>query len=138
MVPLRWQLMDQFDVVVLGTGAAGLVAAISAAEHGASVGLFERSELVGGTTAMSGGVVWMPGNHHMAAAGLSDDRDDALAYLQSWSLGYLDPVVASTFVDEGPAAVRWVEEHTPCRFFIVDGYPDYHPTHPGGRPGGGS
>ena len=71
--------MDQFDVIVLGTGAAGLVAAIAAAEQGASVGLFERSDFVGGTTAMSGGVVWMPNNHHMRAARLDDSRDAALA-----------------------------------------------------------
>ena len=129
--------MDQFDVIVLGTGAAGLVAAIAAAERGASVGLFERSDLVGGTTAMSGGVVWMPNNHHMRAANLHDSRDDALTYLQALSLGHLDPIVAEAFVDEGPAAVEWVEQSTPCRFFIVDGYPDYHPEHPGGRPGGG-
>jgi succinate dehydrogenase/fumarate reductase flavoprotein subunit len=129
--------MDEFDVIVLGTGAAGLVAAVSAAERGARVGLFERSDLVGGTTAMSGGVIWMPNNHHMADLGLADTRDDALAYLHSLSLGYLDPTVAEAFVDEGPKAVQWVEEHTPCRFFVVDGYPDYHPDHPGGRPGGG-
>ena len=129
--------MDEFDVVVLGTGAAGLVAAISAAERGARVGLFERSDLVGGTTAMSGGVIWMPNNHHMADVGLTDSRDDALAYLHSLSLGYLDPIVAEAFVDEGPEAVRWLEEHTACRFFVVDGYPDYHPDHLGGRPGGG-
>jgi succinate dehydrogenase/fumarate reductase flavoprotein subunit len=129
--------MEQYDVVVLGTGAAGLVAAITAAQRGATVGLFERSDLVGGTSAMSGGVVWMPDNHHMTELGLTDSREDALAYLQSLALGHLDPVVAEAFVDEGPAAVRWVEEHTPCRFFVVDGYPDYHPEHLGGRPGGG-
>jgi 3-oxosteroid 1-dehydrogenase len=60
--------VDQFDVIVLGTGAAGLVAAISAADQGASVGLYERSDLVGGTSAMSGGAIWMPNNHHMRAA----------------------------------------------------------------------
>jgi 3-oxosteroid 1-dehydrogenase len=125
------------DVIVLGTGAAGLVAAIAAADRGASVALFEKSDLVGGTTAMSGGVVWMPNNHHMADAGLVDSRDDALAYLESLSLGYLDPDVAAAFVDEGPVAVKWVEDNTPCKFFVVDGYPDYHPEHPGGRGVGG-
>ena len=130
-------MSDSFDVVVLGTGAAGLVAAVSAAEHGASVGLFERSDLIGGTSAMSGGVLWVPNNHHMAEVGATDSREDALAYLESLSLGYLDPVVAGAFIDEGPDAVAWVEANTPCRFFVVDGYPDYHPEHPGGRPGGG-
>ncbi len=126
-----------FDVIVLGTGAAGLVAALAAAESGASVALLEKSDLVGGTTAMSGGVVWMPNNHHMADVGATDSREDALAYLHSLSLGRLDPVLAEAFVDSGPTALRWVEEHTPCRFFVVEGYPDYHPEHPGGKPGGG-
>jgi 3-oxosteroid 1-dehydrogenase len=129
--------MGDYDVVVLGTGAAGLVAALSAAEGGARVGLFERSDWVGGTSAMSGGVIWMPNNHHMLEAGIADSPEDALAYLHSLSLGYLDPEVAAAFVDEGPTAVRWIEDHTPCRFFVVDGYPDYHPEHPGGKPGGG-
>jgi 3-oxosteroid 1-dehydrogenase len=125
------------DVIVLGTGAAGLVAAVTGAEGGASVGLFEKSDLVGGTSAMSGGVVWMPNNHHMASVGASDSAEEALAYLESLSLGHLDPVVARAFVEVGPQAVQWVEDHTPCRFFVVPGYPDYHPEHPGGKPGGG-
>ncbi len=126
-----------FDVVVLGTGAAGLVAALVAADAGARVGLFEKSDLVGGTTSMSGGVVWMPNNHHMREAGLADSRDDALAYLHALSPGLLDSDLAASFVDNGPQALRWLEEHTPCRFFVIDGYPDYHPEHPGGKPGGG-
>ena len=55
---------SEFDVVVLGTGAAGLTAALAAADSGASVGIFEKSAFLGGTTAMSGGVIWMPNNHH--------------------------------------------------------------------------
>ncbi len=126
-----------FDVIVLGTGAAGLVAAVAAAVSGASVALLEKSDLVGGTSAMSGGVVWMPNNHHMTAAGIADSREEALTYLNALSHGRLDPVLAEALVDNGPNAIRWVEEHTPCRFFVIDGYPDYHPEHPGGKPGGG-
>ena len=128
---------DEFDVVVLGTGAAGMVAAAAAADEGARVGLFEKSDLVGGTTAMSGGIVWMPNNHHQEAAGVVDSRQMALDYLESLSLGQIDSDMAAAFVDQGPSAVRWLEEHTPCRFHLVDGYPDYHPEHPGGLPGGG-
>jgi succinate dehydrogenase/fumarate reductase flavoprotein subunit len=128
---------DAFDVVVLGTGAAGLVAAATAAHEGASVGLFEKSDMVGGTTAMSGGIIWMPNNHLQEAAGVVDSRQMALEYLDSLSLGQIDSDMAAAFVDQGPEAVRWVEEHTPCQFHIVEGYPDYHPEHPGGLPGGG-
>lgn len=128
---------EHFDVVVLGTGAAGMTAAAAAADEGARVGLFEKSDLVGGTTSMSGGIIWMPNNHLQEQAGIEDSRDAALAYLESLSLGQIDSDMAATFVDEGPEAIRWVEENTPCAFHIVDGYPDYHPEHPGGMPGGG-
>ncbi len=125
---------ERYDVVVLGSGAAGLTAAVTAADAGASVGLFEKADLIGGTAAMSGGIIWMPNNHHQAAAGVEDSRQDALAYLESLSLGQIDSDMAATFVDEGPQMLRWVEENTPCAFHLVDGYPDYHPEHPGGLP----
>ena len=128
---------SSYDVVVLGTGAAGLVAALAAHEQGASVGLFEKGDVVGGTTALSGGIVWIPNNAHAAAAGLADSREDALAYLDSLSLGMIDPDLAATLVDTGPDVVRWLEATTPLRFEVVRGYPDYHPEHPGGKPGGG-
>ena len=62
--------MDEFDVVVLGTGAAGMTAAIRAAAEGASVGLFEKSDMVGGTAAWSGGMAWIPNNPHQAEQGI--------------------------------------------------------------------
>ena len=61
--------MERFDVVVLGTGAAGMTAAIAAHEGGATVGVFEKADLVGGTTAWSGGQVWIPNNPHMGEVG---------------------------------------------------------------------
>jgi 3-oxosteroid 1-dehydrogenase len=128
---------DTYDVVVLGTGAAGLIAAASAAAEGASVGLFEKTELIGGTSSMSGGVVWIPNNHHQREAGLNDSRADALAYLDALSLGQIDSDLAATLIDNGPAMLQWLEENTPCRFAIIDGYSDYHPEHPGGKPEGG-
>jgi succinate dehydrogenase/fumarate reductase flavoprotein subunit len=127
----------QFDVVVLGTGAAGLVAALAAAEGGASVGLFEKADYVGGTTAISGGGCWVPGNAQMAASGLADSRDDALRYLASLSFGQIRPGFAEAFVDDGPRVFDWLEAAAGLRMRIVSGYPDYHPERPGGKPGGG-
>ena len=127
----------EHDVVVLGTGAAGLIAAVAAHEHGATVGLYEKGDHVGGTTGLSGGIVWVPNNPHMAEAGLSDSRGDALAYLSALSHGYIQSDLAAALVDGGPEMVRFVEERTAMRFRIVPGYPDYHPEHPGGKPGGG-
>jgi len=126
-----------FDVVVLGTGAAGLVAAVAAAEHGASVGLFEKADRVGGTTAISGGGCWLPCNAQMAASGIADSRDDALRYLGSLSFGHIRPGFAEAFIDDGPRVFQWLQSAAGLRMKIVSGYPDYHPERPGGKPGGG-
>ena len=131
----RWDV--EADVVVLGTGASGLVAAIAAHDAGAKVVLLERAALVGGTTATSGGIAWVPNNPHQAQAGIEDSREKALEYLGSLSLGVMDMDLAAAFVDRGPEMLRHLEAHTPLRFHIATGYPDYHPEHPGGLPGGG-
>lgn len=129
--------VEEFDVVVLGTGVAGLSAALAAQAEGADVLVVEKADLVGGTSAISGGIVWMPNNHLQAEAGIEDSREAALAYLESLSLGQIDSDMAATFVDQGPQMLQWIEDNTPCSFHILEGYPDYHPEHPGGRPDGG-
>lgn len=125
------------DVAILGSGAAGLVAAIVAADAGASVAVFEKSELIGGTSAISGGIIWMPNNHLQEAAGIVDSRQAALDYFESLSLGQIDSDMAATFVDEGPEMLRYLDERTPCSFHLLPTYPDYHPEHPGGLAAGG-
>jgi 3-oxosteroid 1-dehydrogenase len=128
---------DTYDVIVLGTGAAGLTAALAAHDQGATVGLFEKSDQVGGTTAWSGGMVWVPVNPHQAELGIEDSREEVLTYLQSLSHDLIDEKLAAAYIDAGPPMVRWLEASTPVRFEIVEGFPDYHPEHPGGKPGGG-
>lgn len=129
--------MDSFDVVVLGTGAAALTAAIRAADEGASVGLFEKADAVGGTSAWSGGMVWIPMNPHMAELGIEDSRSEVMTYLDSLSNGLIDMDLAAAMVEAGPEVVSYLEEHTPVRFQIIKDFPDYHPEHPGAKPGGG-
>jgi 3-oxosteroid 1-dehydrogenase len=129
--------MKEYDVVVLGTGAAGLVAAMAAADQGATVGLFEKSDLVGGTTALSGGVVWLPANKRARAHGVVDDREKALAYLEALSNDTMESELVESFVDSVNPMVDWLDERTPLELKLVAGYPDYHPEHPGGLPGGG-
>jgi succinate dehydrogenase/fumarate reductase flavoprotein subunit len=131
-------VIDELDVIVLGSGAAALAAAVTAHGHGAvRVGVFEKADVVGGTSAMSGGMVWIPCNHHMAEHGLPDSRDDALRYLDSLSLDRIDPTLAAAYVDAGPEMVQWFEQHTPVTFEIVENFPDYHPERPGGSTRGG-
>jgi len=129
--------MDEFDVVVLGTGAAGLTAAIAAHEGGARVAVFEKADQVGGTTAWSGGQVWIPNNPHMADVGVADSRDNALRYIMSLSRGLLEPRLVEAFVDGGPEMIELLEAKTPVQFYAVPGMPDYHPEFPGGSVGGG-
>jgi succinate dehydrogenase/fumarate reductase flavoprotein subunit len=129
--------MERFDVVVLGTGAAGLCAALAAADAGARVGLFEKADKVGGTTALSSAVVWLPANRYAAEGGVADSREDGLAYLASLSHDLIIPELAEAFVDTVPELLDWLEISTPLRLRLVPGFPDYHPEHPGGKPNGG-
>src|ERR1700761_8651661 len=137
MVPSGRNVMESFDVVVLGTGAAGLTAAIRADAAGATVGLFEKLDRIGGTAAWSGGMAWIPGNPHMAAVGATDSREEALTYLASLSNDMIDSRAAQTFVGRGPEVVRWLEANTPVKFFSIAGFPDYHPENPGAKSRGG-
>ena len=70
-----------FDLVVVGSGAAGLAAALRAHDLGQSVVVLEAAERYGGSTAISGGVVWIPNNPQLPSHGIPDSREDALTYL---------------------------------------------------------
>jgi succinate dehydrogenase/fumarate reductase flavoprotein subunit len=119
------------DVIVVGSGGAGLSAALAARCAGAEVCVLEASGLFGGTTSMSGGVVWIPGNHLMADVGASDSREQALTYLEAMSLGRTERVLLETYVDEGPQVIRFLEKETPLALHALK-FPDYHPEFPGG------
>ncbi|WP_109524469.1 MULTISPECIES: FAD-dependent oxidoreductase [Nocardia] len=131
--PSTWD--DTVDVVVLGSGAAGLTAALSAAVNGAEVALFEKSATVGGTSAVSGGIAWIPAHRRSPDGELTAEA--ALSYLRAQAFGSMDDELVDTFVRTGAAMVDFVEEHSGVRFEIADGFPDYKPELPGGRPTGG-
>lgn len=124
-------------VIVLGTGGAGLTAAISAHDFGADVVLCEKADKVGGTTAWSGGMIWIPNNHLEAEQGIDDSREEALTYLMSMSHGLIEPRMAEAFIDAGPIMVRHLNENTPVDFRAIPDFPDYHAEFPGGKPNGG-
>ena len=122
------------DVVVLGSGGAGLTAALTAATNGASVEVYEKAATVGGTTAVSGGIVWIPAHRR------SPDElpvEDAMDYLRAQSLGFMDDDLMETFVRTGADMLDFVEAHSELQFEIAEGFPDYKPELPGGRPSGG-
>jgi 3-oxosteroid 1-dehydrogenase len=126
---------NEVDVVVLGTGGAGLTAALTAAVGGASVAVYEKSDTVGGTTAVSGGIVWIPAHHRSPDGELT--VGDAMRYLEAQSLGAMDTELVETFVRTGPEMLDFVEAHSELQFEIAEGFPDYKPELPGGRPSGG-
>ena len=96
----QWE--EETDVLVVGSGAAGCSAALAARTSGSEVLLLERTDKLGGTSAVSGGVPWIPNNHHMQEIGRSDSREQALTYLRRISLGKMDDVMIETFVDTAP------------------------------------
>ena len=122
------------DVLVAGGGAAGLTAALAAAAAGASVLLAERGDRLGGTTALSGGRVWIPGNH---LSGAEDPPDAAARYLDGIFSGRY-PQMISAFLRSAPEMARFVERHSPHRFAACPRYPDYDPGRPGATAGGRS
>jgi 3-oxosteroid 1-dehydrogenase len=130
-------MSGEYDLIVLGTGAAGLTAAIVAHDAGAKVAIVEKSDKVGGTSAWSGGQIWIPNHPHMAKIGRSDSREKALTYLDSLSHGLIDRSIAEAFVDAGPEMVSQLERTTPVLFYPLADFPDYHPEHPGGSREGG-
>lgn len=129
--------MSDCDVLVLGTGAGGLTAALAAHEAGARVRLLERGAFVGGTSAVSGGVIWVADNPRMRAAGLADSREEALAYFRSLDHGDLVDETLEAFVDKGPEALAFLESIDALKVALLHGYPDYYLDRPGAKPGGG-
>ncbi len=130
------QEQDQFDVIVLGAGAGGMTAAAVAAVHRMRVLLLEKAPVVGGTTAISGGMVWVPNNPKMQAAGRSDSRAAAETYLAGTVPGPADDPLRTAFLDHANAAIAFLEANTSVRLRPVPTYPDYYPDLPGATLGG--
>ena len=127
---------DLSDVIIIGAGASGLAAAIAAHDAGATVRIVEKNAQLGGTAAISGGVVWAPGNLHMQGVDLEADRREALAYFHSLS-DQLDDEVLGAFVAQAGEAIAYLESATPLSFASLRAYPDYYLDRPGARPQGG-
>jgi 3-oxosteroid 1-dehydrogenase len=119
------------DVVVVGAGGAGMTAALTAARQGLDTLLIEKSAYFGGSTARSGGGVWIPGNYALEAAGEADDLAESKRYLDSIVGDVVPKVRRDTYIDRGPEVMEFLREHTPVRFTWVPEYSDYLPEAPG-------
>ena len=120
-------------VVVIGSGSAALSAALVAADNGAEVLVLERSDKIGGSSAVSGGALWVPNNHVMLKAGHQDSWDDAVAYCTALVAGRTSADLVTTFLTTAPEVVRCFERMTPLRF-AVRSLPDYRQEQPGAKP----
>lgn len=119
------------DVLVVGSGAGGLSTAITAKKGGLDVLVIEKEEFFGGTTAFSGGVLWIPGNAHARKAGISDTREAAKIYLRNETGNFFSERAIDAFLDQGPRMLEFFERETEAKF-VLSGYPDYHPDVAGG------
>lgn len=135
---LFYMLEDEYDVVVVGSGAAGMSAAMAAADRGLKTVIVEKAAHFGGSTARSGGGVWIPNNAALRASGVQDSPEAARDYLHAIVGDAVPAERIDTYLERGPEALAFVFAHSPLKMTWVPGYSDYYPEAPGGRVGGRS
>ena len=126
------QSTREHDVVVVGSGAAGMTAALTAAHRGARVLVVEKAATFGGSTARSGGGVWIPNNDVLAAARVPDDPQRAEQYLAHVTGDEVPQQRRAALLEHGPAMLAFIRDSTPLQFHWIPGYSDYYPEAPGG------
>jgi 3-oxosteroid 1-dehydrogenase len=129
-------IASRTDLVVVGSGASGLMAALSASRNGASVVLLEKSKLFGGSSSLSGGQLWIPVNRLAKEAGIKDSHSAAENYLRRLTLGRVNPLLISAFVRNASTAFEFLVEETGMKPELREGLPDYHPEWEGSLKGG--
>jgi succinate dehydrogenase/fumarate reductase flavoprotein subunit len=133
---LETEFDEHYDLVVVGSGAAGLAAAITARLGGLKVLIIEKSSQYGGTSAVSGGAMWVPNNPKMRAAGMDDSLEAAYQYVEGLAGEHFKPELVRTFLEKGPEMVSYFEANTEMRFQHRDYSPDYQSDKPGAAMGG--
>ncbi|RQM34395.1 FAD-dependent oxidoreductase [Rhodococcus ruber] len=124
-----------YDVVVVGSGAGGLSAAVAAAHGGASVLVVEKANVCGGATAWSGGWMWTPRNLFAHADGVHEDRAQPRRYLEHRLADDFDAAKVDAFLDGAPEMVEFFERHTALQFVPGAAIADIHGDTPGAGTG---
>lgn len=122
---------NDWDLLVIGSGAGGLSTAITAKKQGLKVIVLEKDAVFGGTTAFSGGVLWIPNNPHAKKNGIQDSKQAAINYLKHETQNFYNAQAVDAFLDYGPKMIDFFEKETTVKF-IPTLYPDYHPDVSGG------
>ncbi|MER6353477.1 3-oxosteroid 1-dehydrogenase [Streptomyces sp. NPDC001634] len=130
--------LGTYDVIVIGSGAAGMTAALTAANQGLSCVVVEKAATFGGSAARSGAGIWIPNNPVILAAGVPDTPAKAAAYLAAVVGPDVSVERQQAFLGHGPEMISFVMAHSPLRFRWMEGYSDYYPELPGGLPNGRS
>lgn len=123
---------DEVDVLIVGSGAAAMTAAVVARKNHADVLVIEKSELYGGSSATSGGVVWIPATRQALAAGSDDTPEDGFNYIRALTAPEVPDSLIWAFVRNGPKMLDWMEENSEVKY-VTTHYCDYHPNLPGGK-----
>ncbi|WP_200174257.1 3-oxosteroid 1-dehydrogenase [Tomitella cavernea] len=129
---------QQYDIVIVGSGGAGMTAGLAAAKNGLRAVIIEKAENYGGSTARSGGGVWIPNNEVLRRDGVQDTPEAARTYLHSIIGDTVDPDRIDTYLERGPEMLSFVLANSPLELRWVTNYSDYYPEAPGGRAGGRS
>ncbi|WP_287002027.1 MULTISPECIES: 3-oxosteroid 1-dehydrogenase [Gordonia] len=129
---------ETYDVIVVGAGAAGLSAAITAAAQGLTTVIIEKSPYWGGSTSRSGGGVWIPNNSVLKRDGVDDTPERAREYVKAIIGEHAREDRIDAYIDRGPEALDFLMKHAPLDLEWVKNYSDYYPEAPGGRLGGRS
>lgn len=127
----------EVDLLVIGSGAGGMTAALAGAERGLDTLVVEKSGVYGGSTALSGGALWIPNSPILVREGRADDPGDVRKYLESIVGDSVPAERLDAYIEQGPAMMRFFEQNCPhLRFSWCEDYSDYHPENVGGRPKG--
>ena len=125
----------EFDVVVVGSGAGGMVAAIRAHDQGLSALVVEKTDKFGGTSAMSGGGIWVPNTPQSKKAGFKDSPEEAFEYVKAAAQGRVPESRIRAYLENALKLERWLDENTHLHYLVVPKYPDYYAWLPGAKSG---
>ena len=121
-----------FDIVIVGSGGGGLTAALFAKDAGLDVLVIEKTEFYGGSTALSGGGMWVPNNFVLEKKGIQDSYEKAKKYMESTVGDRVSVEKQEAYLKYAPEMIKWLKDNANMKYLHMSGYSDYHPDEPGG------